>query len=321
MSDRTKAYLALTAVAFIWGTATVVIKYTLDYLPPFTFLTYRFWISFVIILPFLIYELNKVRRTFNQIGEVVLLNIIGIPLTLILVFIGIQHTSALEASFILATAPVFNVLAGYLFLKEKIETHELLGISIALVGTIAIVIEPLFNGKSFVLSHVTGNLILILSIIADAYYTVRSRRDLKHKYSPLFIIAIGFFVAPLILTPLSTLEQPLPHLLITIYQLPAQAHLGVWFMALFSGIIAYFLFQFGLKRIEASEATIFRYLNPIFSAPLAVFWLGDKITTPFLIGAVIIIIGVFIAEYRPHRRKHQIILSFLKELPQKILKT
>ena len=74
-------------------------------------------------------------------------------------------------------------------------------------------------------------------------------------------------------------------------------------MAIVSGILAYFLFQFGLKRIEASEATIFQYLGPVFGAPLAVFWLRDEVSQPFFVGALIIITGVFVAEYKPHRRK------------------
>ncbi|NTV79075.1 MAG: EamA family transporter [Clostridiales bacterium] len=40
---------------------------------------------------------------------------------------------------------------------------------------------------------------------------------------------------------------------------------------------------------------------PIFAAPLAVIWLGEKITPVFIIGAIIIAVGVFIAEVKKKR--------------------
>jgi len=69
-------------------------------------------------------------------------------------------------------------------------------------------------------------------------------------------------------------------------------------MVILSSVVAYFAFELGLKLIEASEATLFAYLQPIFAAPVAVFWLGEKITPPFLLGAGIIAIGVVLTEYR-----------------------
>jgi drug/metabolite transporter (DMT)-like permease len=72
-------------------------------------------------------------------------------------------------------------------------------------------------------------------------------------------------------------------------------------MALLSGSLAYFLYQKAQKTIEASEATLFSYLSPLFAIPLAVFWLKEEITIFYLLGAVIVAIGVIIAESK--RRK------------------
>ena len=71
-------------------------------------------------------------------------------------------------------------------------------------------------------------------------------------------------------------------------------------MSLFSSCIAYFTYNLGVSLIEASEATLFDYLKPIFTAPLAFFLLKEEITLPFLIGAMIITIGVAISEYNCH---------------------
>ena len=69
-------------------------------------------------------------------------------------------------------------------------------------------------------------------------------------------------------------------------------------MALISGTLAYYLAILGNKSIEISEAAIFKYLQPLFGVPLAVYWLGEKITVYFVIGAVIITAGIVIAEIK-----------------------
>jgi drug/metabolite transporter (DMT)-like permease len=82
-----------------------------------------------------------------------------------------------------------------------------------------------------------------------------------------------------------------------------QYHAGVWYMAILSGTLAYFLYVRGQKSIEVSEAALFNYLQPIFSIPLAVFWLQESLTPTFVIGAIIIACGVIIAEYKKKYKK------------------
>src|SRR3990170_2906716 len=54
-----KVQAAFLGANLIWGAAGAVIKYTLEYIPPFTFLYLRFLIVCVIVLPITIYQLKK----------------------------------------------------------------------------------------------------------------------------------------------------------------------------------------------------------------------------------------------------------------------
>ena len=67
-------------------------------------------------------------------------------------------------------------------------------------------------------------------------------------------------------------------------------------MALLSGNLAYFLWHKAQKTIEIGEAALFGYLGPVFAIPLAVLWLKEELNTTFIFGAIIIAVGVFIAE-------------------------
>lgn len=70
----------------------------------------------------------------------------------------------------------------------------------------------------------------------------------------------------------------------------------IGFMAYISGILAYILFAYGLKTIDASKASVFYYLQPLFGIPFAMMFLNEKINIMFIIGAAIILGGVVWAE-------------------------
>ena len=71
---------------------------------------------------------------------------------------------------------------------------------------------------------------------------------------------------------------------------------GVLYMAIFSGIVAYTFYNIGLSRIEASEASVFYYLQPIFGIPLGMFLLNEHISLVFIASAILITLGVFMVE-------------------------
>ena len=86
--QRKLAYLALLAAAAIWGIAPPLIKYTLNFISPTTFLFYRFLIASVILLPLLIYRLAISRLRFTS--PYLLVGLIGTPLNLFLLFEGLK---------------------------------------------------------------------------------------------------------------------------------------------------------------------------------------------------------------------------------------
>jgi drug/metabolite transporter (DMT)-like permease len=74
--------------------------------------------------------------------------------------------------------------------------------------------------------------------------------------------------------------------------------LGIAFLAVLSGNLAYYLGNRAQKSIEISEAGLFSYLYPLLSMPLAVIWLHEEVTLPYIIGAIVVVIGVVIAEIK-----------------------
>jgi len=69
-------------------------------------------------------------------------------------------------------------------------------------------------------------------------------------------------------------------------------------MAIGGSIIAFWAYQEGQKRIEASEAAIFSYLQPAFAIPLSLLWLKEPFSPLTMIATATIITGVYLSEKR-----------------------
>jgi drug/metabolite transporter (DMT)-like permease len=298
-SSRIRSYILLTIVAAIWGIAGPVIKYTLPDFPPVIFLTYRFAISLLVLIPITIFMKQSFPKKKRDLFILTLIGLLGSSINLGLLFYGYNFTTALDASLLSATAPIFVVAASAFILKEKVTKMEKLGVFITFIGAITIVIQPLMEGGLFTAKNIYGNLLIIAANIAWVLYIVLSKYELKHKVKPLIMTTYMFFLGFITLLPLAIFQSGgFSNLINQLISAPVKPHLGVWYMALLSGALAYFLYQKAQKSIEASEATLFSYLGPLFAAPLAVFWLGETLTPTFLLGSIIIAVGVYIAEFK-----------------------
>lgn len=289
---RKKAYFYLLIGDMLWGWAGPVVKHTLGYVTPIQFLFYRFWIVTALFTPFFWRDIRKHHPfPWRDIGLMLLIGLLGGPLCLWLIFAGTVYTTAIDAAVIVAMAPIFVIVTSRIFLKENVTRQEWLGVGIALLGTLITTFGPLFEGSLFAGKHLTGNLLVLASNIAWGFYVVAVKRFSK-KYSAFVITALTFFAGALMMTPLLFAEGN------GTTGFDGRAGWGIIYMAVFSSLIAYTAHNQGVAIIEASEATVFSYLQPIFAAPLAFFWLNEPLTGYFILGAIVITLGVIITERR-----------------------
>lgn len=282
--DRKLAYLALFVSSLIWGMAPPIIKYTLGFISPASFLFYRFLLATIIIAIPLALRLKKLRPNSKDFLLYLFLGFLCTPLNLVFLFWGIEKTTAIDASLISIISPILVVLGGVIFLKEVVTKKESFGIGIALAGTLLTLLQPLLeNGLG---GNLWGNFLVFLGALVGVVFTLLAKK--YHHLDPFLLSAISFVVGLIVLAPLTSyLSLP------TLPALP-----GLVFMAIFSSVVAYFAYSFGLSKIEASEATVFTYLQPLFSIPLAVILLQEKLSLPFAVGASLILIGVLFCEQR-----------------------
>lgn len=292
MEKRTKAYLALLATSLIWGFAPPIIKYSLDFVTPIEFLFFRFLIVCLFIFPVFLVKLRKNPFQLKDLTLLIVISLCGTSLTLGLLFWGLSLTTAVDSSLIAAMCPLMIVLAGVVFLKETITKQEKYGLFLAFSGTLIAVVSPLVNGHVFTGSF-WGNSLIFLSNISWAAYSILSKK-IANKYPSFNITALSFFVGLLTFAPLFFLTASTNLLAF----LASPGFMGILYMSILGSIIGYFTYTYGFSLIEASEATLFSYLQPLFSMPLAVLWLKEKVTPAFIFGAILIALGVFLTEYK-----------------------
>lgn len=293
-------------VSVIWGVAGPVIKFTLNDFPPLIFLTYRFAISSTVALIYLSLTKERFPSTPKRLGAVFLYSILAVTLGLGLIFFGFEKTTSLTGSTLSSLAPLMMVVAGAIVLKEHVTKNERVGIAITFLGTLFLVASPLItNGKTQfeVFGRIEGNALLVFGHIIDVGGALLMKIILRHKISPAMLTHLSFIIGLLTIGALTFYVYSPQIIWQTITTASLTSHLGVWFMALFSGTLAYTLRNRAVKTIEVSEAAIFSYLYPLWAAPLALLWLGEKITPVFLLSAAVIAIGVVIAEYKRRQKK------------------
>lgn len=299
MTPRAKAYLALLAVSAIWGVAGPVIKFTLAGISTVPFLTYRFFLSsLAALLSFWILK-PKIPKDKKLLWTTFLYGFLNSTVTLGLLFFGLERTTVLDMILITTMTPLVISFFGVRLLNERITSREKVGMGIALSGTVIVLFEPILKATGG-LPQFSGNFLIFIYLLVTSVTTVLAKKLLRHDVHPLTMVNFSFIIGFLNFLSFSFFLG-IDKLLVDIAALSLPHHLGVIYMALISGNLAYFLGNKAQKTIEISEASVFSYLYPIFAAPLAVFWLKEPITGPFLIGAAIITTGVIISEIKTRK--------------------
>lgn len=297
---RLLAYLALLSNSLIWSLAVPLVKkgFETGLLTPSIFLFTRFIIATVFSLP-LILLIKKNRSDLRRILHspklitIICLETLSVFVSLGLLYLGVSLTSGIEASILSVVYPIFITIGGVIFLKEKEGRSEIVGLALAVMGTILLTVYPLLNGR--LNGHLTGNSLILLSTLTLAtYYLLVKKAYLGVNkwvttHISFWVASIGFG-AVLIYQGQSVPVLPLLN--------NFWALLPILYMAIPGSIIALTLYLIGQDKIEASEASLFTYLHPVFSIPATILLLGEHITLFEITALLIIFAGVFMAERR-----------------------
>jgi len=203
-------------------------------------------------------------------------------------FVGTRLSTAANGSLVTSATPALVLPFAFLLLKEQVTRRRLLAILVASLGVIA-VIDPRTADLSSDLF--LGNLSLLGAAITWALYSVLVRKATSHGVNLLQATAVFLLGGLPISIPFGFWELATQGLgLIT----PGVVG-GILFLGIISTAIAMFLWNYAFAELPAAVASLTFFAQPVVGTLLGWFFLGEKITPLFLLGGVLIGLGILIS--------------------------
>ena len=154
-----------------------------------------------------------------------------------------------------------------------------------------------FNGHFVLNLNPLGDLLSLSAAWLWAFYSLIIKK-LNGRYSTAFITRKIFFYGTISLLPLFA-HEPL-YLTTHLWDDPVIAG-NLLFLGIIASMLCYMLWNVVLKHLGTVRASNYIYFNPVMTLLASSIVLGESLTTVFIIGATLVLGGVFIADRRVMR--------------------
>ncbi|GHE37196.1 MULTISPECIES: DMT family transporter [Streptomyces] len=277
------AVSAVVAAALFWSSSYAVTKRALDDIGPLTIGALRF--SLAALLLGLVIRMNRkrpARPDTRQRRQLYVSGFLGITVYFILENVGVDMSTASDASLIVATYPLMTMLLELVALRARMPWTRVTGVLLATVGAVLVVRSGAETGGD---SRWVGDILLLLGGLAWAGYNVLGKRAsagqnaMSVTYYQTLAGAAGFLLASL----LEAGDWRVPD---------ATASALVVYLAVACSVGGFLLYNYGLRRMASSVAVNILNLVPVFGVAGAVIINDESIRLVQAAGGVVIILGV-----------------------------
>lgn len=289
--------LLLIGINLLWAGSSLAAKIALQSVPPMTLAFTRFSLAALLMYGLALalkVDLRVARRDWGMFWA---MGILGLALTYLLQYLGLRLTTVSNAALLHATETVFLSLLAFLFLREAMPKVKVAGIALGLAGVYLIVANgwklPAFSGMT------QGNLLIALALAFEAGSSIVGK-GLVARYPIHSVVTYQMLSGAVALAPFSAYE--LTRRVADGHALtfpPAPALWSLAYLILPCTVFGYMVWFTVLDKREASEMSVFLFIQPVAGAFLGAYFLGDKITTFTLIGAVLVLLAVGLVNRRP----------------------
>jgi len=283
------AQIKMIATVIIWAGSFIAIKIAVGQASPVTVVWLRLLIG-LLILGLVAYRRGELGLpSLDDAFKLLLVGFLGITLHQWLQSNALVTTEASTTAWIVSTIPVFMVLLGWFFLKEKPGWITVLGIFLAAVGVLLVVskgeLDSLFQGDF----GKPGDILVLISALNWAVFSILSRPLLKHYSATRFTFYIMLFG-----WLLSSLQFLAGAKWIELGKLSPDGWLSIIYLGVFCSALAYIFYNDGLKLLPISQVGAFLYLQPLVATLLAALLLSEEIMFATLAGGGLILLGIWL---------------------------
>ena len=291
MKILTNPHFLLTLTSIFWAFNTVAGRAAVGEVSPLLIVSVR-WFFVSIILSILCR--NQLIETWSILNKkikwLILMGLFGFTGFNSAYYVAAHDTIAINLGLVQGTMPAFIIIIAWIWLKDKINFTQFLGVLITFIAVLIVVCSGNFNAL-IELELNSGDIVMIFACTLYAIYAVGLRK--KPKISALPLLTFFAYIAFLGSLPGFIYETYSNQLI-----LPGQKGfiiLGV--IIIFPSFLAQIFFMKGVEKIGPSRSGLYTNLVPVFSSLLAVFFLGEEFRFFHLLSLIMIFIGIYLFEY------------------------
>ncbi len=283
--------LAVGAAASIWGTLGYFAK--ILYAEGVSFealVAVRASVGWAAMLLFMLLArgVGNLRVAWRDFLFLVPLGLIGIGVFYLLYFFTVRESTVGTAAILLYSSPAFVSLLAWVFLRETLGVLRVLALALTFGGIFLVV------GGYDPEALEVGPLVLATGLLSGLTYGLYSifGKPVARHLDPAVILsyALGFGAVLLVLFALPTLD--------TLVDLTLGSYALLLMLAVVHTSLAFGLYTVGLKRLDAGQAAIVATVEPVVAGAIGVALLGETLTAPKILGALLVLAGAALAQVR-----------------------
>ena len=281
-----QVHLALLFVQITFGAFGVFGKYVMSYIPPLALAAMRVMFAgpVLVLISRRVEHYTPERKDYPKLA---LLGLLGVFTNQLLYIIGLNYTTAINATILMPSIPAITVGAAALLGIEYPSRRKYYGVALSIVGALVLIDLTAFSlrdGMAF------GNLLVLLNCVSYAFFLVLAKPVLL-KIPPLTVIAWTF-----VFGGSGVFLIAAPSLLSVHYaQLPTAFWLSLAFILLVPTLINYVLNIWAIRESSSSLVAAYVMLQPVVAMILAVILLHESFGVREVLGFFLIVTGLIFA--------------------------
>src|SRR5436309_6158245 len=288
---HTFSWFLLITANVLWACSYVAAKFALRDISVDIMLALRMTISAIVLLPLLIAMRKQLHLTRRDIPQLIVLATVGFVINKLLEYGGLALTTASDVALLITSESIFTAALSWLLLRERFKPLTGFALLLGFTGVYLIVERSLIPNipSGGGLWRIIGDLLVVLALLVEAFYTVRAKSMLV-KHSPFLITSASIVISMLFWTPVAAWEI----LGTGWHPIGLVAWLSIAWMAIMSTVVAYLTWFKGLAKVDGSAAASTLFIQPLLGTFLAIVLLHDQLTTMTVVGGILIIVSVYL---------------------------
>lgn len=288
-------YITALVMNFIFGLSFLFSKRALSVTDPITLLSFRFLIAFLVMTLLIVFRVIKVSYKNKPIKWLVILSFIEPVIYFIFETYGLQRTASSVGGLMIALIPMAVTILAVYFLNERPSIKQSISIILSVAGVILIVVMGSSDEKE---SSVLGVMLLLGAVFSAAFFNIISRK-ISRKFNAIEITYFMMFSGAVCFNVIS-ISRLLIDKKLSYYFKPLSSAIfinSVLYLGILSSIVAYFLANYTLSKMEASRCSVFANISTIVSIIAGILVLHESFYFYHIIGAIMILAGVWGTNY------------------------